>query len=540
MLLALHKTTAHYGTWGPSVSNFRKIAANTAFLYSAELLNPLASILLVSMIVRSLGPEVLGHYSLVLTLYFAAAGLITLGSHIPVTRAVAANKTRALDYVVAGSGVGLAVAVIAYVLVHFLVRVLDYPSEVRAACHIMMWGLFPTAITTFSEATLLGLQKAKYVALLSVTENVVKVTLGLALLVADQSLLTVFVLILILRVLTCAANLVILRVLLPNLRWRSNFGILKELSKVAPVFTTNLVLGTVIGPVAVILLSKLGTLTDVGIYSAGYRIFALVAISLPVCYMRAILPVMSSYAKVSPTSLHQLHARSVRYASILGVGAAASLYLLAPTIVEVLYGTKAPDAATVVRYLALAAIPAFLVPINAAALLATEHQGLDLLNNVIRLSLMAALSFLLIPSYGYIGAAWAAVCALFALLAAQNLSVVRVLFPSRLISVLWRPVFAGGVTLTFGILLPQNMPGPLVLVPCGILFIAMLLALGAISREERTRAVLWLQANAQRIRAIGFYRLLWPQKGDRNFMHEQAKAVCHDSHAFDLTIRQKE
>lgn len=466
------------------MSGTRRVALNTIFLYSAEMLNPFTSMVLISLIGRNYGVAGLGQYSLVLTLYFTAVSLASLGLTTPVTRAVAARKERANDYLMVGSAIGLCAAVVAFIAVTIIVRLLQYPAEVQAATSVMMWSIFPTAITTFAEAIFLSYEKAKYVAFLSIGENTIKVLLGTLAILSGHGMVFLFYILLGLRLVACAVDLLIFRVAIARLAFKFNVAVFKDLKAVTPIFSVNLLLTVLFGRIDVILLSKLAGFTAVGLYSAAQRIIVLL-LTLSVSFKRAVFPPLCARWAISPADTKRIYQSSVKYMAILGGFALVGVAQLGNVVLTMLYGKDFGGAQPALIILSVALIPGFVFPVCAALLVAVNRQGLDLASSIVRLGLLVGLNFVLVPRFQHIGAAMSFSTASLVFLVLQQACVNKAAFPAEHMRVLWRPVLASvGTSIAFLPLswfVPWWITAPIALP----VYWAALLMLGTFTREER-------------------------------------------------------
>lgn len=390
------------------MSGLRTIAQSTIFLSTAQILNPLTSILLVSAIARLQGAEALGEYSLVLTMFYMAIELAGLGLNLPIIRAVATHKEKARDYLIMASVIGLVTSFLAVVVMRILVFLLDYPIKIQAASNLLMWAVFPSVIVFFCEAIFIALNKAKYVAGISFAENVFKVMVGFVLLTMGKSVLSLFVVILCLRFLTCAGYLLLFWISIEVTLRRFDWAMMRELRQFSPVFTANLLIGVLFGRIDIILLSKFGTMIQVGFYGAALRLIEIARIA-PGNLLRGGLPSMSEAAQAGMDGLKQLFLGTTRYMILYGTITALGIHLFAGSLIQVFYGDNLIGAVVPLKVLALMMIPVSLNPIFASLLFSVHRQFLDLVSNIARVIFLLTFCVLLIPHWGGPGAAIALV-----------------------------------------------------------------------------------------------------------------------------------
>lgn len=390
------------------MSSLRSITGNTLLLSIAQVVNPLTSVLLVSAIARLKGAEALGEYSLVLTIFYMAVDFAGLGLHTPITRAVTTNKEKASDFLVVASLIGLATGVLAIAGVQMLALLLDYSTEIRSSTSLILWAVVPSVLIVFYEAIFLAFQKVQYIAGLSIVENLCKVAIGVFLLSKDADVLSLFFVIVALRFLMLVAYLSIFNAVIARIAVRFSRQIVSELWKVSPVFTGNLLIGALFGRVDVLVLSKLGTMADVGYYSAALR-FIDIARLIPISFNRAAFPVFCEFYATDRDSCRQLFLRSVSYLIVLGFGSALGIYFLADFLVTTVYGPDMEEAVGILRIMALLMIPASLSPTFAALLFAAKYERLDLFSNVIKFVVFVILCIVLTSSFFKSGTAVALV-----------------------------------------------------------------------------------------------------------------------------------
>ena len=157
-----------------------------------------------------------------------------------------------------------------------------------------------------------------------------------------------------------------------------------------------------------IMLSKLKTSVDVGIYSAASNLM-LAAIFLPVMYGNAIYPVISRFYLNSKKSLKLAYERSFKYMVIVGIFVSVMIYSLSDKIISVLYGVEYSSSATVLAILCWYLFLRFINVISGFTLSSINRQGSRALSQGIVALLNIILNFIFIPVYGVLGAAFATV-----------------------------------------------------------------------------------------------------------------------------------
>ena len=447
------------------MTTWSTIVSSTLLLSSAQILNPLTSVLLVLAIARLQGAEILGKYSLVLTIFYMAVAIAGLGLNTPITRAISVNKNKAPDFLIVSSLIGLATGLIAIGGVQILIFLLDYPPDVQISANLLMWAVIPSVLVLFYEAIFIAFHKVPIIATVSIVENICKVAIGLILLTTGKDIFTLFLVIICLRFLVFVVYLLLFQVSIAVIVPQINWAIFAELWKVSHVFAANLLIGALSGRVDVLILSKLGTMADVGYYSAALR-FIEIARLVPTSFMRAIFPVLCETYYSSRKTYERLFTQSVTYMIVFGVGTTLGIYLLTSPLITVLYGDDFTGAEPPLKILSFLMIPASLTPVFAALLFAANRELLDFFANIASTSLLVVLCMVLTPIWFSSGTAIALVISESILFMCLMLFMRTRIYKAKLLRGSGWPIVAGLMAYSFGSLvstLPIALQGVLTL-----------------------------------------------------------------------------
>ncbi len=181
----------------------------------------------------------------------------------------------------------------------------------------------------------------------------------------------------------------------------------------------------------------------VGVYGAAYVLISF-TYTIPSSFVASMEPVAFA-ARGDFARLTKLATLSVRAIGALGVPLALGVFLFADRIQALVLPAFGADAAVALRILALFAGLRF-VDFPAGMLMAAGGmQGRRVAIQVAALVLNVCANFLLIPSYGFAGAAWATVATEVLILVLYNVSLVRKLDGFRGPLVLGKPAVAAAV-----------------------------------------------------------------------------------------------
>ena len=396
----------------------RKTLRNTALLSAFEVANPLLSLALVGTLARKLGPEGMGGYNLVLTFFYIAHALTSLGLSPLITREVARHRDSAGRILCSATVLGLPISLIVAVGMVASVRMGGYGPDVTQAAFLAAFALLPSIVYLHAESLLIAMERVDVMVLVAVLENAGRVIVGLGLLVSGfgiGALMGAFVLF---RLLATIAMLIFLHRKVRPLRWEFDAQILQDLSRNILVFGGILLASTLYQSIDVLILSRLSDIESVGFYSAAYRLMT-IAMVVPKSFNTTIYPVFSRLFHESSQTFKKANSLSLRYLLVLLIPVAVAVCGTADSLVPVLLGEKMVPATGALKVLIWTLVPYGIARVLASLLVASNRQRLDLAVNGIALATNIGLNFTLIPKFGFIGCSWANLLSMIVFLAVQ-------------------------------------------------------------------------------------------------------------------------
>jgi O-antigen/teichoic acid export membrane protein len=166
-------------------------------------------------------------------------------------------------------------------------------------------------------------------------------------------------------------------------------------------------LGLVLYNVDLLILRYLRGEADAGRYAAAYVLISFCA-NLMVAYSHTVLPSMAR--EPAPTAATVATYRSgLVVAWLVTMPVAVGGALLAPLLIELLFGRAYSDGALALQVLVLSVPVAALREMSVAALIARHRETALLRVNIVAAVVNVSLNLALIPTFGLAGAAWATV-----------------------------------------------------------------------------------------------------------------------------------
>lgn len=157
----------------------------------------------------------------------------------------------------------------------------------------------------------------------------------------------------------------------------------------------------------VFFLRHFSSVEAVGIYSLGYGL-TYMAMQVPITITNVIFPVFSeAYGVNAQDVLRRGYYYSIKYLSLLLLPSVTLMVIVIPQVVLLLYGKEFMPAVAVIRILLVVSAVATIHRPISTTLYSTENQKYIIQITVFLACCNIVLDFILIPTYGVIGAAYA-------------------------------------------------------------------------------------------------------------------------------------
>lgn len=464
----------------PRKSVLRRFTSNLAAILTSDVLNRGTTFLIYILVARELGTYAFGQMTLALTLFYSFQVVASFGMQTLITREVAKDENTSAKYFASSLLVALVASVGATILMFAAVILLDYPIDTRDAILISGLGLVPFAMSTICEAIIRGWEKMHWIAFVQVPVNVLKVLATCYLVWNGGDILQVLIVIVGARALIAIC---LLAITIANVGpWRSEFGDLSFAKSIVKRSTTFVGIDTVTAwwtSLNIVLLSKLTSESDVGLYNAAIQLM----IPLGIFYqsvMVAAFPIMCRKFQAADNGLKRVSNRLIELLMIMAIPGTIGLAMIAEPALEFVFKEdKFVDAAIVVRILAFILILKALTFALGHILLAGSKETTTLRIVVVNLLFNLVIGLILIHYFGLVGAAVAGLFTRIVDFAQHYRPVREVVARLEIWSTIWKPVVAGGV-MTIHLFLFSNQYLPILIASAIVVYFAVLLAIEAL------------------------------------------------------------
>lgn len=142
----------------------------------------------------------------------------------------------------------------------------------------------------------------------------------------------------------------------------------------------------------------------VGLYNASYRLID-ATMMIPSLVMTVVFPVLSRYHGQGRESFLLVYEKSFKFLLYLGILMAIVVSLLSPLIIDIVYGDAFLESAGALRILIWASTMLFVSSVLGSVLVAAHKQMFGFYVNLATIFINVFLNLMIIPFYGFIGAA---------------------------------------------------------------------------------------------------------------------------------------
>jgi O-antigen/teichoic acid export membrane protein len=461
--------------------NLRNVGGNALSILSSDVMNRATSFVLYAMVARRLGAFEFGQLSLALTLFyvfqvFAVAGLKTL-----IVREVAKDPSQTRKYFVNGCLIVSLTSLASLTALLVFVRLVHYSLGTGMVILVLSLGLLPYSISAICEGIFQAWERMRYIAYVNVPANIAKMAGAYLLLSWWNQGLYIVVLVLLAAFIAVAA----VEVWLVLRRFPSQQAPVSYSFSLATIRSASTFLGidstcAVAGSLNVILLSKLATEREVGLFNAATQLMVpLLLITQSVA--QSIFPVMCRKVEPGFRSLRLIAEQAVELLLVLALPTVAGIFFLGQWGLSVLYKNPAfIQAVPALRIISWTLILQVFSSVLGQVLVATHREKITLRITIVCMLLNFGVGWPLISRFGLRGAAVAMLVTGFAGCIQHYIPVARLLSGISLAKIAWKPILAAPCMALF-LALPTSRVNLLTGFSATLIYMAVFFALAVLA-----------------------------------------------------------
>lgn len=382
-----------------------RFVGNAASLLASDVLNKATTFIVYAMVSRYLGAKEFGQLSLGLLLLYVFQVLATAGLPNLITRSIARRPTRTARYLSHGLVTTAMSSVAATLLMLALPWLMAYDRDTATVISLLAMALAPYALALVIEATFRGNQRMHLIAVSNLLANSLKIVGAVYLLHSGYGIFAVAALLACVRGFILLSDLILYRLTFfddwVGIRW----SFVMALSKRTSTFLGIDVVIAVWAAVDALLLSKLMTEVEVGLYSAAAQLLQPVALVYR-SIVGSLFPAMCAKAIGDVARLVEMTRWLSASMLLIGLPVAVLIPQTADWILWLAY--QAPEFQRSVPVLQIAAVSLVnlcLTSILGHTLWAANRERATLRIVTINLLVHIVINAFLISNFGLIGAA---------------------------------------------------------------------------------------------------------------------------------------
>lgn len=383
--------------------------AKNATIYTAALtMQKVISFLYFILVARMIGVENIGKFSFALSFTAIFAMVLDFGLTQVLIRESARDKEKTGRYLANAVALKLIGALFIYAAVVIIINVMGYPAITKQLVYVSGLVMLIDSFSLSFFGVLRGNHNLKYESWGVIINQISVVTAGLVVLWLKLGLVPLM-----------AAYAIgsLFNFLFSTLMLKKTYGIkirigleksiLKELLKFAIPFAIAGIFVRLYSSMDIVLLSKMADDQSVGWYSAAYKIaFALQFVG--VASLASVYPAFSYYYQNSKEQLSATFTKVLYYLSILSLPLSIGVIAIADKVIEPIFGVEYMGSVPALQILMLCLPLAFLCFPIGAMLNACDRQNWNTANLGVTAIANIILNLILIPKFGYMGSAYAA------------------------------------------------------------------------------------------------------------------------------------
>jgi O-antigen/teichoic acid export membrane protein len=429
--------------------SLRQVGANALSILTSDVTNRATSFVLYALVARRLGAFQFGQLSLALSLFYVFQVTAVAGLKILIVRQVAKDRSQTSIYFNNGCVIVAISSLASLAALFAFVRLMHYAAATSWVILLLSAGLFPFAISSMCEGIFQAWEQMRYIAYVNVPVNIAKMVGAYLLLWWNHALYTVILVLLASFFAIAAIEVWLLLRRFPIQRAPLSLSFSWSTIRSAFTFLAIDKVVAVESSLNIILLSKLASETDVGLFSAATQLMVpLVLIYQSIA--QSIFPVMCR--KVAPgfQSLRRIAEQAMEMLLALALPAIAGIFFLGQWLLSVLYKNPAfVEAVPALRITAWILITQVFTNVLGQVLLASHREKVTLRIAIVDVLVTLLAGWPLISLFGLRGAALTLLLTRTVACIQHYIPVSRLLSGISLAKIVWKPVVAASCMVAY-------------------------------------------------------------------------------------------
>ena len=418
-----------------------KITKNSSIIFFNRLINPIITVVLVIYVARYLSVEDMGKYSFIRSYFSIFMVIASFGLQRPLIRDMAKNQKSAGVYFFNSALLGFVSSIVMIGIASVIVNVANYSADVKTGVYIISFSLLATTMNEYCQAVFAAFEKFGQNTIIILFSSVLRTVAAILFLIFGYGIFALITVILVANFIELFLKLVVVKKMIGRIPLNIDPLFQKNLARMIPTFTLISALSVIYWRIDILMLSKMMTMVDVGIYAAAYRLMETCK-GLPLSIARAMFPGLSQICGSDAARAKETTKKVLKWTAIIIFPLAAGTSILSDEIIFFFYKTKFMASVPVLQILIWTIVPYGFAMILANLLVASNLQKYDLYVNLLSFGLNLVLNYFFIKKFSYLGASYATIISISVFFVLQNFFVRKHLFSIKYFNLLFKPVFA--------------------------------------------------------------------------------------------------
>ena len=316
--------------------NLRKTGSNAISMLTSDAMNRATTFVLYALVARHLGAREFGQLSLALALFYTFQIFASAGLKMLITRQVAKDRTQTGVFFLNGCAIVSFSSLCSFVTLFGFVRLMHYTHVTSVIILLLSAGVLPYAFSAVCEGIFQAWERMRYIPLVNVPVNVVKIGCAFLFLSRGQGLYSVILVVLISLVATAGMEAWILFRQFPIHYSGLDLRFALKMIRSGSTFLGIDGILAITSSVNIVLLSKVTDESQVGLFNAANQLMA----PLLLVYQNIVLstfPLMCQQARLGFRSLKQITENVIELLLVITLPTIAALFFLGDWALSIFY-----------------------------------------------------------------------------------------------------------------------------------------------------------------------------------------------------------
>ena len=424
------------------MDTIRRISRNLFFQGISELIVKGLQVVILIYIARFLKETEFGKFNFAIAFTAISLIFIDLGLQPLLVREISRKNNIAGKYISHTIIIKSVLSIIGFLIVIIIMNLMKYAPDVRLTVYLMFISTIFKSLTDALSSVFLALERMHWDTFIKALRAGLLVSLVFFGLLKNFHLIYVASMYAITEFIVLLLCIAILFTRFIKFTVKIQKGLIKYLTLESLPFALTVLFYSIYFYIDSVMLSKMRGLYEVGIYSAAYNL-TIALVSIPYIYVYSIFPSLSRFYVNSRGSIEFAYKKSLLYISLIALPITAILFFAGDNIIHFLYGPGYHKSVLVLKIVAITIFFRFITFVNGIVIISIDKQKQRLYYQGATAIINIVLNFVLIPYYGYLGAAIATVATELFLFITYFSPVAEYLKTWHYISLLIKPAIAG-------------------------------------------------------------------------------------------------